>query len=364
MEQAQTNDNLQITGWLLNQWISGLGRILESMTDAKPVIRHKTEAEPVPQDTAGLGAGVLDAAAVRAVASGPAPVDAVALDPASVDAAASGAAGLDAVVLDATAEDTAGLGAVASGAAGLGEILWWQQAFSLSTEPALWAGASTAAWTGLGARTLRAAGIDSADAADAKSTYLEILNQSLAALAQAVSGRAEREVVCTAGEERQVAPALELFCVEVIYPDSDPCVTYLAINPAFASLVADQHAGVKPADAEIAERPEDVETRPFPDRLPPITPMALELLFDVELPVSVSFGHAHLPLKDVLKLSTGSIVELDRSIAEPVDILINNCVIARGEVVVMDGNYGVRIQHIVSRGERLLAQRGPVSKKD
>ncbi len=74
-----------------------------------------------------------------------------------------------------------------------------------------------------------------------------------------------------------------------------------------------------------------------------------DLLLDVELPVSVSFGHAQVPLKDVLKLTTGSIVELSRSVSEPVDLVVNNCVIARGEVVVIEGNFGVRIQQVISR---------------
>jgi flagellar motor switch protein FliN/FliY len=78
-----------------------------------------------------------------------------------------------------------------------------------------------------------------------------------------------------------------------------------------------------------------------------------DLLLDVELPVSVSFGRAHVPLKDVLKLTTGSIVELSRAIVEPVDVIVNNCVIAKGEVVVVEGNFGVRIQHVISRSERL-----------
>ena len=78
-----------------------------------------------------------------------------------------------------------------------------------------------------------------------------------------------------------------------------------------------------------------------------------ELLLDVELPVSVSFGRANVALKDVLKLTTGSIVELNRSIVEPVEVIVNNCVVARGEVVVIEGNFGVRIQHVVSRQERL-----------
>ena len=79
----------------------------------------------------------------------------------------------------------------------------------------------------------------------------------------------------------------------------------------------------------------------------------MDLLLEVELPVSVSFGRAQMRLKDVVKLTTGSIVELNRSISEPVEIIVNNCVIARGEVVVVEGNYGVRIKQIVSRQERL-----------
>ena len=85
----------------------------------------------------------------------------------------------------------------------------------------------------------------------------------------------------------------------------------------------------------------------------PANSKTFELLLDVELPVSVSFGRAQVPLKDVLKLTTGSIVELNRSILEPVEVIVNNCVIARGEVVVVEGNFGVRIQQVVSRQERL-----------
>jgi flagellar motor switch protein FliN/FliY len=73
----------------------------------------------------------------------------------------------------------------------------------------------------------------------------------------------------------------------------------------------------------------------------------------VHLPVSISFGTAQLALRDVLKLSSGSVVELNRQPEEPVDVIVNDQVIARGEVVVVDGNYAVRIQEIVSRQQRL-----------
>ncbi len=78
---------------------------------------------------------------------------------------------------------------------------------------------------------------------------------------------------------------------------------------------------------------------------------ALSFLLDVKLPLSVSFGSAQLPLKEVLKLTIGSSVELNRVTGDPVEIIVNDRVIARGEVVVVDGNYGVRIKQILGRGE-------------
>jgi flagellar motor switch protein FliN/FliY len=62
-------------------------------------------------------------------------------------------------------------------------------------------------------------------------------------------------------------------------------------------------------------------------------------------------------MRDVLKLTTGSIVELNCGANEPVEVLVNHCPIARGEVVVVEGNYGVRIQQIISRQERIRSLR-------
>jgi flagellar motor switch protein FliN len=80
-------------------------------------------------------------------------------------------------------------------------------------------------------------------------------------------------------------------------------------------------------------------------------PLVSELLLDLEVPVSISFGRARLLLKDVLELSLNSLVELDRSPEEPVEVLVNDRVIARGEVVAVSGKYGVRILDIVSPRE-------------
>jgi flagellar motor switch protein FliN len=74
-----------------------------------------------------------------------------------------------------------------------------------------------------------------------------------------------------------------------------------------------------------------------------------ELMLDLELPVRISLGTSQVPLKDVLKLTSGSILELNRALGDPVDVVVNNCVVAQGEIVVVEGNYGVRIQRISER---------------
>jgi flagellar motor switch protein FliN/FliY len=72
----------------------------------------------------------------------------------------------------------------------------------------------------------------------------------------------------------------------------------------------------------------------------------LNLVMDVELNVSLRFGQRRLPLSDLLGLSSGSIVELDRMVDEPVELYLDGKLIARGEAVIVDGNYGLRVTEI------------------
>jgi flagellar motor switch protein FliN/FliY len=74
----------------------------------------------------------------------------------------------------------------------------------------------------------------------------------------------------------------------------------------------------------------------------------LDLLMDVQLEVTLRFGERSMLLRDVLQLGEGSVVELDREVEEPVDLLLDGKLIARGEVVMVDGNYGLRIQEMVT----------------
>jgi flagellar motor switch protein FliN/FliY len=75
-------------------------------------------------------------------------------------------------------------------------------------------------------------------------------------------------------------------------------------------------------------------------------PVNLDLVMNVELNVTLRFGQRQLSLREVLELTTGSVVELDRQVEEPVELLLNGMVIARGEAVVIDGNYGLRVTEV------------------
>ena len=79
----------------------------------------------------------------------------------------------------------------------------------------------------------------------------------------------------------------------------------------------------------------------------------LDLLLDLELEVSVRFGRREMLLKDVLELSSGAMVELDRRVRDPIELILGGRVIAKGEAVIVDGNYGIRITEIMSRRQRL-----------
>jgi len=80
---------------------------------------------------------------------------------------------------------------------------------------------------------------------------------------------------------------------------------------------------------------------------------SIDLLMDVSLPVSIELGRTQLSISEILSLGPGSVVELARLAGEPVDVMVNHKLVARGEVVVVDENFGVRITQLVTPNERL-----------
>ncbi|MEZ5351252.1 MAG: flagellar motor switch protein FliN [Bryobacteraceae bacterium] len=256
----------------------------------------------------------------------------------------------------------------------------WNQPFDAGpgAEVRVWAPQSS--WLALGAKVLEAAGIDDAEPSDSRATFLEILQQSLSGVATVVGGLVGREVNCAPGQAVDQFSASEKGEFQWLRFQTDGGAdlgTFGVLVPkSFGDLVCPGGGSNSPEgarDSTPGDRREGgsgstAEGEPRGATATPQPPgpvvsggdsgrrgsaQTIELLYDVELPVAVSFGRAHLPLKEVVKLTSGSIVELNRAVAEPVELIVNNCVIARAEVVVVDGNYGVRILEIVSQRERL-----------
>ena len=227
-------------------------------------------------------------------------------------------------------------------------VLWWEQPLQFAPDMKIWVGAPQATWEFSGSLVLKAAGLDSVEPGEAKNTWFEVLGQSLSAVARSAGGMLGHEVTCETGSEAEPPDTTaEWGALTIVFPDHPLETVYVGFSQALIDLLC---APPPPQDAATGADSQQTDEPPvnFGERS-----RTLDLLLDVDLPVSISFGKTKLPLKDVIKLTTGSIVELNRGVNEPVEVLVNNTLVARGEVVVVDGNYGVRILEIASRADRV-----------
>lgn len=218
----------------------------------------------------------------------------------------------------------------------------------------------------------------------AKEMVRRLMGGALEGLEEAV--QAEVPVV-----ESQVAAAVEA-PAEPVTPSTPAMPTAAAPQPAASQQAPAAHSGMgqpgmynEPAypDMNYGYGGEPVYAQPYPQSQPrelgnrqaaPGKPVNvqpvqfadlhqmnsahsddsnLNLLMDIPLRVTVELGRTHKQIKDILELSQGSIIELDKLAGEPVDILVNNKLIAKGEVVVIDENFGVRVTDILNQWDRI-----------
>ncbi len=124
----------------------------------------------------------------------------------------------------------------------------------------------------------------------------------------------------------------------------------------------DEEVTAEPAD-EQAVSPEAAETQMAEGYSPPrfgeldgeedAAEINLDLILDVPVTLSMEVGHAKVPIRNLLQLNQGSVVELDRTAGEPLDVFVNGTLIAHGEVVVVNDKFGVRLLDVVSPSERI-----------
>jgi flagellar motor switch protein FliN/FliY len=115
----------------------------------------------------------------------------------------------------------------------------------------------------------------------------------------------------------------------------------------WAAALAEQSGtnSVAPASAAI-----------FPKLAPGSAPGAnndIDMILDIPVQLTVELGRTRIPIKQILQLAQGSVIELDALAGEPMDVLVNGCLIAQGEVVVVNEKFGIRLTDVVTPSERL-----------
>lgn len=135
----------------------------------------------------------------------------------------------------------------------------------------------------------------------------------------------------------------------------EPCTLHLGAASMRMSLAV-QETG-QAAAASVPAPPPPIAERPPAERnpaeRPPVPEGNYDLLLQVELDASVSFGSRELALKELLDLGPGDVVELDRHVTDPVDLIIGDKIVARGEVVLVNGNFGLRVTEVAEPVRRL-----------
>ena len=200
-------------------------------------------------------------------------------------------------------------------------------------------GSAGSVWIGTPAETLAALTAGSDDARESR--YRKILRQSFECAARMLSSRGSEPILCDRAIEDSAPPPEDL---------SQMRAGWIAVGERRLPF----YVWIEAAQADWLEAPGALVPR-----VAPVTQAshAFDRLADLRLPVSVVLGKSRIPIREVLKLTAGSLVELDHDIGDPVEVVVHNAVVARGEVVSVAGNYGVRIQEVISRGERLALQR-------
>jgi len=187
---------------------------------------------------------------------------------------------------------------------------------------------------------------------DQKAAWKELLNEAAGAAAGDLLAATGRKCQVTGMEEiaaeAQITHAFELRSGERTWT--------VLVRDEVRSAVEEERvakptleSNEPPAAHAAAVAPHSDDPRSAPSKLSP----GLELLLDVELEASLRFGSREMPLGEILDLGPGDVVELDRHVADPVDLIVGDKIVARGEVVLANGNFALRVTEVAAPRKRL-----------
>jgi flagellar motor switch protein FliN/FliY len=214
---------------------------------------------------------------------------------------------------------------------------WWKQRFQAPGGYFVtWVGSPKDTWSAIG-------GVMAEDESSVKSIYLEILGQAEQGAATLLTPELG-QVQCQQGEEEESCSSTlsEVWQIQIQLGDKQLEPLVYVIDHSQFTMPVSEETEPEPA-AKAAGRPPNA-SRAAAATVPAAT---VGQLLDLELPLSVVLGRSALKMQNVLKLTSGSVVELDATVLDRVEVLVHGKVIARGEVVSVKGNYGVRITELI-----------------
>lgn len=214
-------------------------------------------------------------------------------------------------------------------------VFWWKQVVEGTSRFTVWIGAHESAWNSLGRAS------EDADDDDAKAAYLEILSKTQQSTASAISLRLPEPLQCRKGQVSSTPKGegiIYAFIGVTLSGEQLPALLFAAehsICEALGGLVGLEDFGER-GPLETGQ-----------------TGLMLDRLLTLEMPVSVALGRTEMPIRDLLKVVSGSVVELNQQVDDCADLIVHGTVVARGEIVSVKGNYGLRIKEIISQKDRI-----------
>lgn len=120
----------------------------------------------------------------------------------------------------------------------------------------------------------------------------------------------------------------------------------------WGAALAEQKSSVTAPQVVDSVQPADIFQKLVPTQVGEAS-KDLDLILDIPVTLTVELGRTKIPIKHILQLAQGSVIELDALAGEPMDVLVNGCLIAQGEVVVVNEKFGIRLTDIVTPSERM-----------
>ncbi len=203
---------------------------------------------------------------------------------------------------------------------------WWSGGLSTHPGANFFVGAPEETWEKLG----RGGSSDN----PAENGFALVSRCFAKAVEERFEGRAAAQDASASGSP---SPDWTRIALEIRYPAGQWPSAGCVLSPELEDALASEKIGPQKANPAAAPLPSAGGRTNSSD-----------MLMHVQVPVSVSFGATQIRMKDLLNLSAGSVVELNQALHDHVEVLVNDRVIARGEVVAVDGHYGVRVLELVS----------------